>query len=175
MSVTKGTSLTIAATGVRIQAATPAGIFYGVQTLRQLLPASVELRGGPAARAERARRDASPTVPRYAWRGAMLDVARHFFAADDVKRYIDLLALYKFNRLHLHLADDQGWRIEIDVVAEPDGARRQHRRWAAGRAASTRRRSTPTSSPTRASASSRSSPRSTCRATPTPRSRPTRS
>ena len=52
-------------------------------------------------------------APRYPWRGAMLDVARHFFTTDEVKRYIDLIALYKVNRLHLHLADDQGWRIEI--------------------------------------------------------------
>jgi hexosaminidase len=51
--------------------------------------------------------------PRFEWRGAMLDVARHFFSVEEVKRYIDLIALYKFNRLHLHLADDQGWRIEI--------------------------------------------------------------
>lgn len=52
-------------------------------------------------------------APRFAWRGAMLDVARHFFGVNDVKRYIDLLAMLKMNRLHLHLADDQGWRIEI--------------------------------------------------------------
>jgi hexosaminidase len=52
-------------------------------------------------------------APRYEWRGAMLDVARHFFTVDEVKRYVDLLALHKMNRLHLHLADDQGWRIEI--------------------------------------------------------------
>ena len=51
--------------------------------------------------------------PRFAWRGAMLDVARHFFSVEDVKHYIDLLAHYKMNRLHLHLTDDQGWRIEI--------------------------------------------------------------
>jgi hexosaminidase len=51
--------------------------------------------------------------PRFEWRGAMLDVARHFFSVDEVKRYIDLIAIYKVNRLHLHLADDQGWRIEI--------------------------------------------------------------
>src|SRR5690606_30968899 len=51
--------------------------------------------------------------PRYAWRGAMLDVSRHFFGVDDVKHVIDLLALYKMNRLHLHLSDDQGWRLEI--------------------------------------------------------------
>src|SRR5258708_16976400 len=52
-------------------------------------------------------------APRYQWRGAMLDVARHFFPVDEVKRFVDLLALHKMNRLHLHLADDQGWRIEI--------------------------------------------------------------
>ena len=51
--------------------------------------------------------------PRFAWRGAMLDVARHFFSVEDVKRYIDLISHYKINRLHLHLTDDQGWRIEI--------------------------------------------------------------
>jgi hexosaminidase len=51
--------------------------------------------------------------PTYAWRGSMLDVARHFFSVDDVKRYIDLISYYKMNVLHLHLSDDQGWRIEI--------------------------------------------------------------
>ena len=72
--------------------------------------------------------------PRFAWRGAMLDVARHFFGVEDVKRYIDLLALYKFNRLHLHLADDQGWRIEIKSWPElptrggSTGSRRRRRR-----------------------------------------------
>jgi hexosaminidase len=101
-------------TGVRITAASPAGVFYGVQTLRQLLPWSVELRGA------RPHAVAVPTghiadQPRFAWRGAMLDVARHFFKPDDVKRYIDLIALYKLNRLHLHLSDDQGWRIEIEA------------------------------------------------------------
>src|SRR6185312_14194575 len=97
---------------VRIVAAQPAGLFHGVQTLRQLLPASVE------HQAARSRRLALPTahvvdVPRFAWRGAMLDVSRHFLPAADVKRFVDLLALYKLNRLHLHLSDDQGWRIEI--------------------------------------------------------------
>ena len=51
--------------------------------------------------------------PRFEWRGVMLDVARHFFPTDDVKRFVDLISRYRFNRLHLHLADDQGWRIEI--------------------------------------------------------------
>jgi hexosaminidase len=91
---------------------TAAGVFYGVQTLRQLLPSAVEYR------ALRPQPVALPTGrivdrPRFAWRGAMLDVARHFFGVEDVKHYIDLIALYRINRLHLHLSDDQGWRIEI--------------------------------------------------------------
>ena len=98
--------------GVTLTAAQPNGLFYGVQTLRQLLPWSVEHRAAvnrrlwlPGARIT--------DTPRFVWRGAMLDVSRHFIDAEAVKRYIDLLALYKLNRLHLHLADDQGWRIEI--------------------------------------------------------------
>jgi hexosaminidase len=108
----EGYELTVTKTQARIVAAQPAGLFHGVQTLRQLLPASVEHQAGierrlilPAAHVV--------DTPRYEWRGSMLDVARHFLPPDDVKRFIDLLALYKFNRLHLHLADDQGWRIEI--------------------------------------------------------------
>ncbi len=88
------------------------GIFHGVQTLRQLLPAKIEsssVQQGPWIIAGGVIRD----YPEYAYRGAMLDVARHFFGVDDVKHLIDLLAEYKINRLHLHLSDDQGWRIEI--------------------------------------------------------------
>jgi hexosaminidase len=97
---------------VRIVAAQAAGLFHGVQTFRQLLPVAVE------HQAAYTRRLIAPAahvvdVPRYEWRGAMLDVARHFLPPEDVKRFVDLLALYKLNRLHLHLADDQGWRIEI--------------------------------------------------------------
>ncbi len=108
----EGYELTVAADGVRIVASSAAGVFYGVQTFRQLLPWSVEYQ------AARPRPLTAPLAriqdrPRFAWRGAMLDVARHFFGVDDVKRYIDLIALYKINRLHLHLSDDQGWRIEI--------------------------------------------------------------
>jgi hexosaminidase len=108
----EGYELTVAADGVRINASNPAGLFYGVQTFRQLLPWSIEYQ------AARPRPIAAPLAkiqdrPRFVWRGAMLDVARHFFGVDDVKRYIDLIALYKINRLHLHLSDDQGWRIEI--------------------------------------------------------------
>ena len=84
-----------------------------MQTLRQLLPAAVEkdtVQPGPWQIAGGTVTD----TPRYAYRGAMLDVSRHFFTVDQVKRYIDQLALYKINKLHLHLSDDQGWRIAID-------------------------------------------------------------
>jgi hexosaminidase len=95
----EGYELTVTRSSVRLSAHAPAGLFYGVQTLRQLAPRI------PAVRI----RDR----PRFAWRGAMLDVARHFRSVRDVKRYVDLIALYKLNRLHLHLSDDQGWRIAI--------------------------------------------------------------
>ncbi|WP_030563394.1 beta-N-acetylhexosaminidase [Streptomyces aureocirculatus] len=92
---------------------TSTGLFHGVQTVRQQLPAAVERRTpqrGPWRIAGGTIRD----MPRYAYRGSMLDVSRHFFPVDHVKRYIDQLALYKMNKLHLHLSDDQGWRIAID-------------------------------------------------------------
>lgn len=98
---------------VTITARGPAGLFHGVQTLRQLLPADVEKKSRQAG----PWRVAGGTVtdaPRYAYRGAMLDVSRHFFTVTEVKRYIDQLALYKMNKFHLHLSDDQGWRIAID-------------------------------------------------------------
>ncbi len=97
---------------VTISAQNPEGVFRGVQTLRQLLPAKIEsdsTQEGPWEIATGAIID----QPVYAYRGAMLDVSRHFFKVEDVKRYIDLLAVYKLNALHLHLSDDQGWRIEI--------------------------------------------------------------
>ncbi|RPD99884.1 beta-N-acetylhexosaminidase [Aureibaculum marinum] len=98
--------------GVLIKAKKPAGVFYGVQTLRQLLPAAIE----KGTKMTDTLLVATGTVidnPSYGYRGAMLDVSRHFFGVDDVKRVIDLLSIYKMNRLHLHLSDDQGWRIEI--------------------------------------------------------------
>ena len=112
-----GYELSVSASGITITGGNSSGVFYGVQTLRQLLPPALEYEGLRSAR-----RNAAPIrvpailvrdKPRFGWRGAMLDVARHFFSVDDVKRYIDLMALHKLNRLHLHLADDQGWRIEI--------------------------------------------------------------
>ncbi len=108
----EGYTLTIALDGVWLAAAQPAGIFYGWQTLCQLLPPAIELgtvQPGPWPLPVGIIIDA----PRFPWRGVMLDVARHFFSVAEVKRLIDLLARYKLNRLHLHLSDDQGWRIEI--------------------------------------------------------------
>ncbi|MFJ5833761.1 beta-N-acetylhexosaminidase [Streptomyces sp. NPDC093089] len=99
--------------GLTLTAREPAGLFRGVQTLRQQLPAAVErktVQNGPWKIAGGTVTD----TPRYAYRGAMLDVSRHFFTVDEVKRYIDQLALYKVNTLHLHLSDDQGWRIAVD-------------------------------------------------------------
>ena len=100
----EGYDLTVVPARVTLVARRPAGLFHGVQTLRQLLPAA-----GPRRLPVLTIRD----YPRFAWRGAMLDVARHFRSVRDVKRFIDLIALYKLNRLHLHLSDDQGWRIAI--------------------------------------------------------------
>ncbi|HEX6725008.1 MAG TPA: beta-N-acetylhexosaminidase [Gaiella sp.] len=108
----EGYRLTVEPRCVVLAARTPAGLFRGTQTLRQLLPAAIESpkrRSGPWH---------LPVVtihdrPRFAWRGMMLDVARHFFGVAEVERLIDLLALYKLNRLHLHLTDDQGWRLAI--------------------------------------------------------------
>lgn len=109
----EGYVLVIAAEGIRLSAPQPVGLFYGLQTLRQLLPAAAGAHGPDRAWALPACiiRDR----PRFPWRGAMLDVARHFFPVADVERYIDLLAAYKLNRLHLHLTDDQGWRIAINA------------------------------------------------------------
>lgn len=101
------------AASVTLTAAAPAGLFHAVQTLRQLLPARVEhasAQSGPW----RVPGVRITDLPRYGYRGAMLDVARHFLTVEQVERYLDHLALYKFNVLHLHLSDDQGWRLAID-------------------------------------------------------------
>lgn len=108
----EGYELNISPEGIQLAANAPAGLFRGIQTIRQLLPPTIEAsskQAGPWYIASGTIRD----FPTYAMRGAMLDVARHFFQVDDVKRYIDLIAAYKMNTLHLHLSDDQGWRIEI--------------------------------------------------------------
>lgn len=111
-------TLEVAAEAVRLRAATAEGLFRGSQTLRQLLPAAVEGSGTQAGgtRADETWRVPAVRIadaPRYGYRGAMLDVVRHFFDVAAVKRFIDALAAYKLNVLHLHLSDDQGWRIEM--------------------------------------------------------------
>jgi hexosaminidase len=98
--------LAIAADGVTLTAPTARGLFNGVQTIRQLLPlgtgGDVPLPGGRI-----------DDEPRFEYRGAMLDIARHFFAPADIRAYVDAIVQFKINHLHLHLTDDQGWRLEI--------------------------------------------------------------
>ena len=99
--------------GIRIEGGDAAGVFYGCQALLQLLPPAVFRRSKvsgvrwvvPAVHIQDA--------PRFTWRGTMLDVARHFMPKHDVLRFIDLMAMHRLNVLHLHLTEDQGWRIEI--------------------------------------------------------------
>lgn len=119
--------LTISGREIFLTAQTPAGLFRGGQTLRQMLPAG-----------SRKRRIALPALeiidqPHFAWRGVHVDVGRHFHSVAYMKRIIDWMALYKMNRLHWHLTEDQGWRIEIKKYprlteigawrTEPDGSR----------------------------------------------------
>ncbi|EFL15245.1 beta-N-acetylhexosaminidase [Streptomyces sp. C] len=101
----EGYRLHTTASGVTLTAHAPAGLFRGGQTLRQLLP----VRGAGEVPAG----DVTDT-PRFAYRGAMVDIARHHFPLEQVKRYVDQLAQYKINTLHVHLTDDQGWRIAVD-------------------------------------------------------------
>ena len=104
----EGYTLSVAPDRAVIRANADAGIFYGLQTLMQLIPPG----GGPIPCVEI--RD----YPRFGWRGLMLDVSRHFFTKAEVERYIDQMARYKFNVLHLHLSDDNGWRIEIKSLPQ---------------------------------------------------------
>ena len=102
----EGYSLSAAANKIHIKALQPAGIFYGLQTLRQLIQTNNDgTKIIPAVKIQ--------DSPRFAWRGLMLDVGRHFYSVEFVKRFIDLLALHKMNTFHWHLTEDQGWRIEI--------------------------------------------------------------
>ncbi|WP_166984032.1 beta-N-acetylhexosaminidase [Paramicrobacterium fandaimingii] len=93
-----------------IDAPADAGIFAGIQTLRQLLPAQID---APAHAAGEVAAVTIVDAPRFAYRGVMLDISRHFFGVDTIMRVVDQIAAFKFNHLHLHLSDDQGWRIEV--------------------------------------------------------------
>jgi hexosaminidase len=108
----EGYTLHVTPTEITISANKAAGLFYGVQTLLQLLPAEIESKRVSVVKWT------IPAVkivdfPRFAWRGLMLDVSRHFFTKDEVKVFIDQMVQFKYNTLHLHLTDDNGWRIEI--------------------------------------------------------------
>jgi hexosaminidase len=108
----EGYQLKVSSAGVQVNANTAAGLFYGMQTLLQLLPEAIESTTPTSANWQ------IPAVeitdyPRFGWRGIMLDVSRHFFTKEEVKRYIDQMVRLKLNTLHWHLTDDNGWRIEI--------------------------------------------------------------
>ena len=126
-------ALRVTTNAIAIVGAGTEGLLWGVQTLRQLLPPEFE-----DARGERRTTWRVPGVeiedaPRFGWRGSLMDVSRHFFPADFVKRYVDLLSRHKMNVLHWHLTEDQGWRLEIEAYprltevaawrTEPDGSR----------------------------------------------------
>ncbi len=109
----EGYQLTVTKELITLNAYKPAGLFRGIQTIRQLLPPAIEKPTLQSISWEMATgiiRD----YPRFVWRGAMLDVARHFFSVEEIKRFIDKMAYYKMNRFHLHLTDDQGWRIAVN-------------------------------------------------------------
>lgn len=113
IKASEGYRLSITPQQVILSASTPAGMFMAIQTIRQLLPNSIER---PNSFLQK--KLTLPAVeildePAYAWRGMHLDVSRHFFSIDYLKKMLDLMAFYKFNKFHLHLTDDQGWRIEI--------------------------------------------------------------
>ncbi len=114
----EGYEIAVSKKQIQLSASTVAGLFYAIQTLRQLLPSAIE--------SETKQNDIIWNIPaltikdhpRFEWRGMMLDCCRHFMEKDFVKRYIDLLAYHKMNKFHWHLTEDQGWRIEIKKYPE---------------------------------------------------------
>lgn len=109
----EGYQLSSRASGIVIRAAAAGGVFYGLQSLRQLLPPQVERLGVGAAPVLEVPALEIVDKPRFGWRGAMLDCARHLFSVAEIKTFLDGMALQKLNVLHWHLVDDQGWRLEI--------------------------------------------------------------
>ena len=110
---TEAYELDVTASGVRIVGGDAAGVFYGCQALFQLLPPAVYRRAFAHSARWSVPAVSVSDAPRFRWRGAMLDVARHFLPTREVLRFIDLMAVHRLNTLHLHLTEDQGWRIEI--------------------------------------------------------------
>lgn len=111
---TEGYRLIVKGDRVEIASAAPAGVFYGLQTLRQMLPPSVFRRAKVGGVEWRIAQGEVEDYPRFGWRGAHLDVCRHFFPKEFLLKFIDLISLHKLNTFHLHLTDDQGWRIAIN-------------------------------------------------------------
>jgi hexosaminidase len=109
----EGYTLNVNAAGVTISANTNAGLFYGWQTVQQIMPAAIYAKTLQSNILWQLPQVSIIDKPRFGWRGMMLDVSRHFFSKADVKIFIDDMARYKYNRFHWHLTDDQGWRIEI--------------------------------------------------------------
>lgn len=112
---TEGYNLEVTAKGIVLEASSPAGLFYGLQTIKKILPANVMA----GTNYPRQKSYELPVVsiqdrPAYGYRGFMLDVSRHFFTADEIKRMLDVMSYYKLNRFHWHLTDDQGWRLPMD-------------------------------------------------------------
>jgi hexosaminidase len=110
---TEGYTLDINEKGIQLKANANAGLFFGWQTVMQLLPSAVYANSLQANTNWSLPYVSIIDKPRFGWRGMMLDVSRHFFSKEDVKTFIDDMARYKYNRFHWHLTDDQGWRIEI--------------------------------------------------------------
>lgn len=109
----EGYELSADAAGVTITGATPAGVFYGIQTLLQMLPPEIYNPRRQRVVEWKIRGAEIVDYPQYPWRGMMLDVSRYFFGKHYVLKFIDMMAMYKLNKLHLHLIDDAGWRLEI--------------------------------------------------------------
>jgi hexosaminidase len=114
----EGYQLSVTSKKVTITANQPAGAFYGVQSFLQLLPAEIASDSSVKNISWFAPCVSVTDYPRLGWRGLMLDVSRHFFTKEEVKKYMDQMSGYKYNVLHLHLSDDQGWRIEIKSLPQ---------------------------------------------------------
>ncbi|MBN2533099.1 MAG: family 20 glycosylhydrolase [Spirochaetales bacterium] len=109
----EGYELEVDRDGIKIASSGQAGLFYGCQTFLQLLPYKIYSSRIDENMIWKVPFTIIRDTPRFVWRGAMLDVSRHFFSVQDIKRFIDLMAFHKLNRFHMHLSDDQGWRIQI--------------------------------------------------------------
>ena len=115
---TEGYTLDVTSESISLRAAAEAGLFYGIQTLRQLLPVEIYSPRRVDGVAWTVPGVAITDYPRFEWRGLLIDPARHFIPVEDVKHFIEVMALHKYNRLQVHLTDNEGWRIEIEKYPE---------------------------------------------------------